>query len=279
MEEIQEATGIDPWFLYQLLEIVDQEAWYGGLDEVGPAELRLMKRNGFSDVQLADLRSEREDEVRIRRWEWDIRPTYNVVDTCAGEFPAETPYYYSSYEQQDESNPSEREKIIVLGSGPNRIGQGIEFDYCCVQAVLALREAGYETIMVNSNPETVSTDFDVSDKLYFEPLTFEDVLEIVEREQPLGVVVQLGGQTPLNLAGRLEAAGVPILGTSVDAHRSGRTPGPLRGGLQDRRSDGAQKRNGNERGAGTRGGRGRRVPGARAPELRTRGPGNGDRLR
>ena len=217
MDEIQEATGIDPWFLYQLLEIVSQEAWYRGLDEVGPAELRAMKRNGFSDVQLADLRSEGEDEVRTRRWEWDIRPTYNVVDTCAGEFPAETRYFYSSYEQEDESNPSEREKIIVLGSGPNRIGQGIEFDYCCVQAVLALHDAGYETIMVNSNPETVSTDFDVSDKLYFEPLTFEDVLEIVEREQPLGVIVQLGGQTPLNLAERLAVAGVPILGTSVDA--------------------------------------------------------------
>ena len=217
VDEIQEATGIDPWFLYQLLEIVHQEAWYRELDSVGPAELRRMKRNGFSDVQLADLRSEKEDEVRNRRWEWDIRPTYNVVDTCAGEFPAETPYYYSSYEDEDESKPSDREKIIVLGSGPNRIGQGIEFDYCCVQAVLALSDAGYETIMVNSNPETVSTDFDVSDKLYFEPLTFEDVLEIVEREQPLGVVVQLGGQTPLNLAGRLEAAGVRILGTSVDA--------------------------------------------------------------
>ena len=217
MAEIQEATGIDPWFLYQLLEIVHHEAWYRELDEVGPAELRLMKRNGFSDVQLAELRSEKEDEVRIRRWEWDIRPTYNVVDTCAGEFPAETPYYYSSYEDEDESKPSDREKIIVLGSGPNRIGQGIEFDYCCVQAVMALRDAGYETIMINSNPETVSTDFDVSDKLYFEPLTFEDVLEIVEREQPLGVVVQLGGQTPLNLAARLEAAGVSILGTSVDA--------------------------------------------------------------
>ena len=217
MEEIQDATGIDPWFLYQLLEIINQEAWYRELDEVGSAELRLMKRNGFSDVQLADLRSEEEDEVRARRWEWDIRPTYNVVDTCAGEFPAETPYYYSSYEEEDESKPSDREKIVILGSGPNRIGQGIEFDYCCVQAVLALREVGYETIMINSNPETVSTDFDVSDKLYFEPLTFEDVLEIVEREKPIGVVVQLGGQTPLNLAERLEAAGVTILGTSVDA--------------------------------------------------------------
>ncbi len=217
MEKIQEATGIDPWFLHQLLEILDQETWYRELDAVGPAELRLMKRNGFSDVQLAALRSEEEDEVRARRWEWDIRPTYNVVDTCSGEFPAVTPYYYSSYEEEDESRPSGREKIIILGSGPNRIGQGIEFDYCCVQAVLALREVGYETIMINSNPETVSTDFDVSDKLYFEPLTFEDVLEIVEREKPIGVIVQLGGQTPLNLAERLEAAGVPILGTSVDA--------------------------------------------------------------
>ena len=217
LEDIQEATGIDPWFLHQLLEIVHDERWYAGLDEVGPEELRLMKRNGFSDGQLAALRAEEESEVRGRRWGWDIRPTYNVVDTCAGEFPAETPYYYSSYEEEDESAPSDREKIVILGSGPNRIGQGIEFDYCCVQAVLALREAGYETIMINSNPETVSTDFDVSDKLYFEPLTFEDVLEIVEREKPIGVIVQLGGQTPLNLAHPLQEAGVPILGTSVDA--------------------------------------------------------------
>ena len=217
LEAIHEATGIDPWFLHQLLAIVEREAWYGELDEVGPAELRLMKREGFSDEQLARLRGESEDDVRARRWKWDIRPTYNVVDTCAGEFPAETPYYYSSYEDEDESDPSDRDKIVILGSGPNRIGQGIEFDYCCVQAVLALRDAGYETIMINSNPETVSTDFDVSDKLYFEPLTFEDVLEIVEREKPIGVIVQLGGQTPLNLAERLDASGVPILGTSVDA--------------------------------------------------------------
>ncbi len=217
IEDIRQATGIDPWFLYQLLEIIKDERWYASLDNVGPDELRLMKRNGFSDGQLAALRGEDESAVRSQRWEWDIRPTYNVVDTCAGEFPAETPYYYSSYEEEDESAPSDREKIIILGSGPNRIGQGIEFDYCCVQAVLALRDAGYETIMINSNPETVSTDFDVSDKLYFEPLTFEDVLEIVEREKPLGVIVQLGGQTPLNLAHPLQEAGVPILGTSVDA--------------------------------------------------------------
>ena len=217
IQDIYEATGIDPWFLHQLLKIINDEIWYAELDKVGPEEISLMKRNGFSDSQLADLRGEDESDFRKRRWEWDIHPTYNVVDTCAGEFPAETPYYYSSYEEEDESNPSNRDKIVILGSGPNRIGQGIEFDYCCVQAVLALKEVGYETIMINSNPETVSTDFDVSDKLYFEPLTLEYVLEIVERENPIGVIVQLGGQTPLNLAQKLQEAGVPILGTSVDA--------------------------------------------------------------
>ncbi len=217
LEEIHRATGFDPWFLDQLMELVELEEWYRALDETGSSELRRMKRNGFSDRQLADLRGESEEDVRARRWELDIRPTFNVVDTCAGEFPAETPYYYSSYETEDEVRPSGKEKIVILGSGPNRIGQGIEFDYCCVQAVLALKEAGYETIMVNSNPETVSTDFDVSDRLYFEPLTLEDVLEIIHREKPKGVIVQLGGQTPLNLAKGLEAAGIPILGTPVDA--------------------------------------------------------------
>ncbi|NIP79698.1 MAG: ATP-grasp domain-containing protein, partial [Gemmatimonadetes bacterium] len=152
-----------------------------------------------------------------RRWELGVRPTYHRVDTCAGEFPAATPYLYSAYESETEARPTDRRKIMILGSGPNRIGQGIEFDYCCVQAALALGEDGFETIMVNSNPETVSTDFDVSDRLYFEPLTLEDVLEIVERERPEGVIVQLGGQTPLKLAEPLEALGVPILGTSVDA--------------------------------------------------------------
>jgi carbamoyl-phosphate synthase large subunit len=217
LDEIQDATRIDPWFLDQLMELVELEYWYRGLDEVTPDALRRMKRNGFSDAQLGALRGESEATVRGRRWEWEIRPTFNVVDTCAGEFPAETPYYYSSYESEDEVRPSDREKIVILGSGPNRIGQGIEFDYCCVQAVLELREAGYETIMINSNPETVSTDFDVADRLYFEPLTLEDVLEILHREKPRGVIVQLGGQTPLNLARGLEALGVPILGTSVDA--------------------------------------------------------------
>jgi len=216
-EEIFEATKIDPWFIDQLRQIVEMEQAYRDADEVTPELLRRMKRDGFGDAQLAKLRGESEADVRARRWELGIRPTYNVVDTCAGEFPAATPYFYSSYEDESESEPSDREKVIVLGSGPNRIGQGVEFDYCCVQAVLALREAGYETIMVNSNPETVSTDFDVSDKLYFEPLTLEDVIEIVELEKPKGVIVQLGGQTPLKLAKALEELGTPILGTSVDA--------------------------------------------------------------
>jgi carbamoyl-phosphate synthase large subunit len=216
-DEIYEATGIDPWFLSQLGEILELETWYRELEEVTSSDLRRMKREGFSDRQLAELRGETEREVRERRWRLGIRPTYNVVDTCAGEFPAATPYFYSSYEEESESVPSGNEKIVILGSGPNRIGQGIEFDYCCVQAVLGLNEAGYETIMINSNPETVSTDFDVSDKLYFEPLTLEEVLEIIHLEKPKGVVVQLGGQTPLKLAEALEESGTPILGTSVDA--------------------------------------------------------------
>jgi carbamoyl-phosphate synthase large subunit len=216
-EDIFDATKIDPWFIDQLQQILEWEARYRDAEEVSPALLRRMKREGFSDLQLAELYGETEAEVRARRWELDIRPTYNVVDTCAGEFPAETPYYYSSYEDESESQRSGREKVVILGSGPNRIGQGIEFDYCCVQAVLALKEAGFETIMINSNPETVSTDFDISDKLYFEPLTLEDVLEILHLEQPMGVIVQLGGQTPLKLARGLEQLGAPVLGTSVEA--------------------------------------------------------------
>jgi carbamoyl-phosphate synthase large subunit len=217
LEEIFEATKIDPWFLDQLQQIGENESAYAGAADVPRDLLRRMKREGFSDAQLADLRGESEEEVRARRWAWDLHATFNVVDTCAGEFPAETPYFYSSYEDESESVRSDREKVVILGSGPNRIGQGIEFDYCCVQAVLALREAGYEAIMINSNPETVSTDFDVSDKLYFEPLTLEDVLEILHLEKPKGVIVQLGGQTPLKLAEGLEEAGIEILGTSVDA--------------------------------------------------------------
>ncbi len=217
VHEIFAATKIDPWFLDQLVQCVEWEKRYAEAEKVTTELLRHMKREGFSDLQLAALRGEEESDVRERRWDRGIRPTYNVVDTCAGEFPAETPYYYSSYEDETESERSDREKIVILGSGPNRIGQGIEFDYCCVQAVLALREAGYETIMINSNPETVSTDFDVSDKLYFEALTLEDVAEIVHLEKPKGVVLQLGGQTPLQLAHGLEELGARVLGTSVDA--------------------------------------------------------------
>jgi carbamoyl-phosphate synthase large subunit len=175
-----------------------------------------MKRMGFSDRQLAMLRGENERDVRERRWALEVRPAYKMVDTCAGEFPSATPYLYGSYDEESEAPRSGRRSVIILGSGPNRIGQGVEFDYCCVRAVMALRQRGFETIMINSNPETVSTDFDTSDKLYFEPLTFEDVLEIVQREQPEGVIVQLGGQTPLKLTRDLEAAGVRILGTSPD---------------------------------------------------------------
>jgi carbamoyl-phosphate synthase large subunit len=228
--EIYQITGIDPWFLTQFAQLVDAErAWAGevaggagaepngGLGGVDAALMRRMKRMGFSDSQLARLRGVTEREVRDLRWQLGVRPTYQMVDTCAGEFPAATPYLYSAYEDETEAPPTDRRKIMILGSGPNRIGQGIEFDYCCVQAALALREDGFETIMVNSNPETVSTDFDVSDRLYFEPLTLEDVLEIVEREQPEGLIVQLGGQTPLKLAEPLHELGVPILGTSVDA--------------------------------------------------------------
>ena len=215
--EVASLTNIDPWFLAQMHELWEAERWYEGLSSVGPDELRRMKRMGFSDRQLAALRDESELEVRERRWRLGVRPAYKMVDTCAGEFPSATPYLYSSYDEESEAEPSGRKSVVILGSGPNRIGQGVEFDYCCVRAALALRDAGYETIMVNSNPETVSTDFDISDKLYFEPLTLEDVLEIVQREKPLGVIVQLGGQTPLKLTRPLEAAGVTILGTTPDA--------------------------------------------------------------
>ncbi len=217
VEEIQQRTGMDPWFLRQFEEMLEAEKAYAAMPSVDARAVRRMKRMGFSDRQLAALRNETEQQARERRWGFGIRPSYKMVDTCAGEFPSNTPYLYSSYDEESEAPRSGRKSVIILGSGPNRIGQGVEFDYCCVRAAMALRDAGYETIMVNSNPETVSTDYDTSDKLYFEPLTFEDVLEIVEREQPEGVIVQLGGQTPLKLVKPLEAAGVKILGTSPEA--------------------------------------------------------------
>jgi carbamoyl-phosphate synthase large subunit len=216
--EVAQRTGMDPWFIDQFAELVEAEAaWSADPEGLSPGALRTMKRLGFSDAQLGRLRGVPEAEVRAMRHLHDIRPVFKMVDTCAGEFPSATPYLYSCYDEENEAVPDGRPAIIILGSGPNRIGQGVEFDYCCVRAVLAFRELGYRTVMVNSNPETVSTDFDISDALYFEPLTLEDVLEIVHVEQPVGVVVQLGGQTPLRLARGLEAAGVKILGTSPDA--------------------------------------------------------------
>lgn len=225
IEQAHEATGIDPWFLDQLVlinEVADAiRTFSGGSGALDEEHLRLAKEHGFSDAQIAQLRGIAEAEVREARWAAGVRPVYKTVDTCAGEFPAETPYHYSSYDLETEVEPSDRRKVIILGSGPNRIGQGIEFDYSCVHASFALSDAGFETIMVNCNPETVSTDYDTSDRLYFEPLTLEDVLEIVHVEQAagelVGVIVQLGGQTPLGLARGLEAAGVPILGTTPDA--------------------------------------------------------------
>jgi carbamoyl-phosphate synthase large subunit len=219
LEEVHELTHIDPWFLAQIKDIVDIEMDLDdrSLADIDAARMRELKRKGFSDRRLAHLLKTTEGEVRARRHRFGIRPVYKRVDTCAAEFATHTAYLYSTYEEECEAQPTQRRKIMVLGGGPNRIGQGIEFDYCCVHAALALREDGYETIMVNCNPETVSTDYDTSDRLYFEPLTLEDVLEIVHIEKPAGVIVQFGGQTPLKLARDLEANGVPIIGTSPDS--------------------------------------------------------------
>ena len=214
--EIQSLTRIDAWFLENIREIVDFERQIGAAS-TDPGVLRRAKQLGFSDRRIAELTRSTEAAVRVRRLEHGIRATFKTVDTCAAEFVAHTPYLYSTYEEEDEAPPTARPKVIILGSGPNRIGQGVEFDYCCVHAAFALRDLGVEAIMVNCNPETVSTDYDTSDRLYFEPLTLEDVLNIVERERPLGVVVQFGGQTPLKLAVPLRDAGVSILGTSPDA--------------------------------------------------------------
>ena len=217
IDEVYELTHIDRWFLSQMQELLDAEHAFAGLKAIDKDVLWRMKRMGFSDRQLADLRGETEKAARARRVGFGITPAYKMVDTCAGEFPSATPYLYSSYDEESEAPKTGKKSVVILGSGPNRIGQGVEFDYCCVRAALALREQGYETIMINSNPETVSTDFDISDKLYFEPLSLEHVLDIVDREQPLGVIVQLGGQTPLKLTNGLAEAGVRILGTQPDS--------------------------------------------------------------
>ncbi|MCH8503116.1 MAG: carbamoyl-phosphate synthase large subunit [Ectothiorhodospiraceae bacterium] len=219
VDEVYKLTAIDPWFLAQLEDLVQWEGFVKntGLNPLKPEELFALKRRGFSDSRIARLTGATEAQVRARRHELGIHPVYKRVDSCAAEFASATAYMYSTYEEECESQPSERDKIMVLGGGPNRIGQGIEFDYCCVHAALALRDDGYETIMVNCNPETVSTAYDTSDRLYFEPLTLEDVLEIIHIEKPKGVIVQYGGQTPLKLARDLEAAGAPIIGTSPDS--------------------------------------------------------------
>jgi len=218
-DEIQKLTHIDPWFLIQIEELVtlENQLKERSLNDIDQQEMYALKRKGFSDSRLAKLLLKTEKQVREYRQAMQVRPVYKRVDTCGAEFATGTAYMYSTYDMECEANPSDRDKIMILGGGPNRIGQGIEFDYCCVHAALALREDGYETIMVNCNPETVSTDYDTSDRLYFESLTLEDVLEIVELEKPKGVIVQFGGQTPLKLARALEAAGVPIIGTSPDA--------------------------------------------------------------
>ena len=220
-EEVFKQTKIDPWFIDQIVLINEIADGIASLEVLDAASLRKAKKHGFSDSQLAQLRGVSEEEIREGRYAEGVRPVFKTVDTCAGEFPALTPYHYSSYDQVTEVVPSDRQKVVILGSGPNRIGQGVEFDYSCVHAAFALRDAGIETIMVNCNPETVSTDYDTSDRLYFEPLTLEDVLEVIHAESQsgelLGVMVQLGGQTALGLANGLEAAGVPILGTTPEA--------------------------------------------------------------
>ena len=219
LREVCELSAIDPWFAAQIEELVDIESALrrARLAELDTSEFLRLKRKGFSDRRLAALLGAAESEIRSRRHALGVRPVFKRVDSCAAEFRSSTAYLYSTYEEECESAPTGRAKIMVLGGGPNRIGQGIEFDYCCVQAALAVREAGFESIMVNCNPETVSTDYDISDRLYFEPLTLEDLLEIVEKEKPQGIIVQYGGQTPLKLARALEAAGAPIIGTSPDS--------------------------------------------------------------
>jgi carbamoyl-phosphate synthase large subunit len=219
LKEVFEETAIDPWFLAQIEQLIQIEKSLAGraLDGLSTEELRYLKQKGFSDKRLAKLLGTNQHAVREARWAQNVRPVYKRVDTCAAEFSTQTAYMYSTYDEECEAEPTSKKKIMVLGGGPNRIGQGIEFDYCCVHAALAMREDGYETIMVNCNPETVSTDYDTSDRLYFEPVTLEDVLEIVDKEKPLGVIVQYGGQTPLKLALDLERAGVPIVGTTPDS--------------------------------------------------------------
>ena len=281
IQEIYRLSKIDPWFLDQIQQVMDIQRDIEGLklEDISPEVLREFKEVALSDRRLAYLTERSEDEVRAYRKQLGIVPVYKRVDTCGAEFESHTPYLYSTYETEDEANPTDRRKIMILGSGPNRIGQGIEFDYCCCHASFALHEAGFETIMVNCNPETVSTDYDTSDRLYFEPLTFEDVMNIVDVEQPEGVIVQFGGQTPLNLAMRLQNAGVKVIGTSPDSidlaedrktiwFTSRRVGNPPTG-----------KRHGGFSRRGPRSSRADRLSSSCSPELCAWRTCNGDRLR
>ncbi len=282
LQEVFKETAIDPWFLAQIEQLIQTETALKArsLASLSAAELRHVKQKGFSDRRIAKLLATNQHEVRQRRHALGVRPVYKRVDTCAAEFSTQTAYLYSCYETADgecEAEPTDRKKIMVLGGGPNRIGQGIEFDYCCVHAALALREDGYETIMVNCNPETVSTDYDTSDRLYFEPVTLEDVLEIVDKEKPLGVIVQYGGQTPLKLALDLERAGVPIVGTSPRQHRHRRRPRAFPEAAERPGPEAAAEPHRANRGSRPGAGAGNRLPAGGAPELRARGSCNGDR--
>ena len=253
-QQVFEATKIDPWFLAQIEDLLREEAALAkeGFDSLELARLRALKRKGFSDARIAKLVAREEHEVRGRRRKLGLHPVYKRVDTCAAEFATSTAYLYSTYEEECEANPTTRRKIMILGGGPNRIGQGIEFDYCCVHAAMALREDGFETIMVNCNPETVSTDYDTSDRLYFEPLTFEDVMEIIEKEKPEGVIVQYGGQTPLKLSRALAAAGAPIIGTTPDSIDVAEDRERFQKLVDHLEAEAAGQRHGAHRGAGRR---------------------------
>jgi carbamoyl-phosphate synthase large subunit len=276
--EIHEATGVDPWFLHHIQQIITLEGAIAVADTPDAATMRLWKREGFADARIAALRGVKEAAIRELRHGLGVRPVMKRVDTCAAEFEALTPYLYSTYEGECEAAPTHAEKVVILGSGPNRIGQGIEFDYCCVHGAMALSAAGFETIMVNCNPETVSTDYDTSDRLYFEPLTLEDVLEVLHIEKPKGVILQFGGQTPLKLATALDALGIPILGTPTDA--IDRAEDRERFGALVRKLGLRQPRNGLARteAEALRIARGHRLPHHRAPQLCTGRPRHGDRL-
>ena len=281
LDEVFEETAIDPWFLAQIEELVQIEGRVTGraLPDLTSDELRYLKRKGFSDRRLAKLLATSASDVRSARLRHGVRPVYKRVDTCAAEFATTTAYMYSTYEDECEAAPTDRKKVIVLGGGPNRIGQGIEFDYCCVHAAFALRDHGFETIMVNCNPETVSTDYDTSDRLYFEPLTLEDVLEIVDKEKPLGVIVQYGGQTPLKLARDLEANGVPDHRHLARFDRYRRRPRAISEATAATWTETTAESHRAHRRRRAKAGCGDRLPTGGPPELRAGWPRDGDRAR